>query len=278
MALYCALLVAAAVSAFVGISNAGINSKDLQWAETRLFLNGTNPYRLFLNSDSGIPSYITRDNFYPMKLPSTILLFIPNSIFTFDTAKLVWILINITSTFLFSALSVRLFGSRQTPILNTRLFLLLLISSTAWRITIGIGQHGLVAMSLFMLALYFYRQNQIKTTILLSALAMIKYTLVLPFFALFWYRKKDAVLVTCSVLCIHAVLTVVAGLLVAEDPLALVLQSLKIALTNAGNGAFDFFCISISCRARSWPNNSHHCIRDDHCLHSRRLQRASWNP
>jgi hypothetical protein len=57
IALYFPLLVAAVVSAFVGISNAGNNSKDLQWDETRLLLNGINPYHLFLNSE--IPNYIS---------------------------------------------------------------------------------------------------------------------------------------------------------------------------------------------------------------------------
>src|SRR4029450_320281 len=99
----------------------------------------------------------------------------------------------------------------------------------------------LVAMALFMVSLYFYLQHRIKFTIIFSSLALIKYTLVLPFFAFFWCRKKDAILVTCSVLFIHIILTVVAGFLVAEDPVTLVLQSLKVASTNAGNGAFDFF-------------------------------------
>jgi hypothetical protein len=176
-----------------------------------------------------------------MKLPSAILLFIPNSFFTFDAAKLIWILTNIASTVVFGTLSARLFCPRQATIFKSGTFILLLISSTPWRITIGIGQHGLVAMALFMVSLYFYRQHRIKFTIIFSSLALIKYTLVLPFFAFFWCRKKDAILVTCSVLFIHIILTVVAGFLVAEDPVTLVLQSLKVASTNAGNGAFDFF-------------------------------------
>lgn len=231
------------------MSNALENSKDLQWDEARLLLEGINPYSLFLDPDADIPDWINRGNLGLTQLPSAVLLFLPITVFDFDTAKVIWLAINIVATVVFSALSLRLFGPGRASPCAIALFALLLASTTPWRITVGNGQYGLVAMAMFLGALHFYERRKLGAAIVLSSLAMIKYNLVLPFFALFLYRKRDAILVTGSVLAIHVALTVLAGVMVQENPLVLVSQSLTLASTIAGDGVFDFFAF----QARTAP-------------------------
>ena len=239
--LYPALLGLAGASIVIGTLHALEYSQDLQWDEARLFLEGINPYLFFLQPGRPLPDYINPGNLGLTQMPSAVLLFAPIALPSFETAKILWILVNLAATPLFVLLSVRLFYPGRLGASAVTALTLLFIASMPWRITLGNGQYCLVAMTLFLIALHFFRERRLGLATLFSALALVKYTLVLPFFALFLHRKKDTALVLAGALLIHAALTVAAGLLVGERPDALIRQSLTVAASITEAGAYDFF-------------------------------------
>jgi hypothetical protein len=239
--LFPALLAVAGASIVVGTLHALQYSQDLQWDEARLFLEGINPYLLFLQPGRPLPDYINPGNLGLTQMPSAVLLFAPIALPSFETAKILWILVNLAATPVFVLLSVRLFYPGRLGASGVTALTLLFIASMPWRITIGNGQYCLVAMTLFLIALHFFRERRLGLATLFSALALVKYTLVLPFFALFLPRKKDMALVLAGALLMHAVLTVAAGLLVGERPDVLIRQSLTVAASITEAGAYDVF-------------------------------------
>lgn len=235
------LLLLALASAAIGTLFGLDHSQDLQWDEARLFLEGTNPYLFHLEPGRPLPDYITPGTLGLTQMPSQVLLFAPVALASFETAKGLWILVNFAATPAFVLLSARLFRPDRFGAFGLAALMLLFVASMPWRITIGNGQYCLIAMTLFLVALHFYRKRRLGLATLFSALALIKYTLVLPFFALFLHRKKDTALVLAGALLIHAGLTVMAGLLVGERPDVLVRQSLTIAASITEAGAYDLF-------------------------------------
>jgi hypothetical protein len=235
------LLLVAGDSVFTGTLTALESSKDLQWDEAKLLLDGIDPYSLFLDPSATAPGYVNPGNLGLSQLPSSIVMFLPLALVNFDTAKLLWIAVNFASTFAFVLLSCKLFLPGRLTMSNLAAITLFLISGTPWWITLGNGQYGLFALALFMGALACYERHRLKSAAVLSCLASIKYSLVLPFFALFLPRKRDTGLMVAAVLLFNGALAILAGILVHKDPLTLARESLTIASTIAGDGAFDFF-------------------------------------
>ncbi len=234
---------AACASALIGVEFALRYSQDLQWDEARLFLDGINPYRFFFEPELEPPDYVIGENLGLTQPPSAVLLFAPITLASFETAKIVWIGVNLAATIAFVLLAVRLFHPRRLSRTEMAALTLLLVASMPWRITVGNGQYGLVAMVFFLLALRSFRARRVATASLFASLALVKYTLVLPFFALFLDRKRDLALVLGGALLVHAGLTAVAGLLVGERPDLLVRHSLAIAASIAESGAWDVFAV-----------------------------------
>jgi hypothetical protein len=238
---FAALVAMAGASIAIGTLHALEYSQDLQWDEARLFLEGVNPYLFFLQPGRPLPDYINPGNLGLTQMPSAVLLFAPIALPSFETAKVVWIFVNLGATPVFVLLLVRLFYPGRLGASAMTALTLLFIASMPWRVTIGNGQYCLVAMVLFLMALHFFRERRLGLATLFSALALVKYTLVLPFFALFLHRKKDTALVLAGALLIHTALTVAAGLLVSERPDVLIRQSLTVAASITEAGAYDFF-------------------------------------
>jgi hypothetical protein len=235
------LLPLALASAAVGTDFALTHSQDLQWDEARLILDGINPYLLYFDPALPRPDYVVPERLGLTQPPSAVLLFAPIALPSFEHAKILWILINFAATPAFVLLSARLFCPGRFGWFGLFAITLLFIVSMPWRITLGNGQYCLVAMTLFLVALHFFRERRLGLATLFAALALMKHILVLPFFALFLPRKRDMAFVLAGALLIHAGLTVVAGLMVGERPDLLLLQSLRIASSIAGAGAYDLF-------------------------------------
>ena len=236
-----ALLIAAAASVVIGVRHALAYSQDLQWDEAKLILDGINPYLFHFDRTLPLPEYINPYHLGLTQPPSAVLLFAPLTLSSFETAKVVWIAVNLAATVAFVILSVRLFHPGRLSPFGLVALTLLLIASMPWRITIGNGQYGLVAMALFLASLHFYRKRRLAPATLFLALALVKHTLVLPFCALFLERKRDTAVILAGALLIHLALTVLAGHLVGERPDALLLQSVIAAASIAEAGAYDLF-------------------------------------
>jgi hypothetical protein len=235
------LLALAIASAAVGTDFALTHSQDLQWDEARLILDGINPYLLYFDPALPRPDYVVPERLGLTQPPSAVLLFAPIALPSFEHAKILWIVINFAATPAFVLLAARLFCPGRFGWFGLSALTLLFIVSMPWRITLGNGQYCLVAMTFFLLALHFFRERRLGLATLFAALALMKHILVLPFFALFLPRKKEMAVVLAGAVLIHAGLTVVAGLMVGERPDLLLLQSLKIASSIVGAGAYDLF-------------------------------------
>ena len=241
IALLTVLLIGAAASAAIGTLFALDHSQDLQWDEARLFLDGINPYLFHFDRSRKLPDYIIPEHLGLTQMPSAVLLFVPFALTSFEIAKILWILVNVAATPAFIILSVRLFAPGRFGVEGVTALILLLMVSMPWRVTLGNGQYGLVAMTVWLLALQAFREKRLGVATLFSALALVKYTLVLPFFAVFLPRKKDMIVVLAGALLIHVLLTVLAGVLVGERPDSLIRQSLTIAASISEHGAYDLF-------------------------------------
>lgn len=128
---------------------------------------------------------------------------------------------------------------------------LLLVASAPWRETIGIGQHGIVGLTLFMLGYRSFSMGRTLAPIAFLSLAMIKYTLALPLCALLLVDLRRAAAVVLGVVGVHATLTVLVGFLVGEDPASLVRRSLELADRLASLGWVDVFAVHDSIAAGS---------------------------
>ena len=177
-------------------------------------------------------------------------MFLPLAPLSFLAAKLIWIIVNLASTIVFVFLSCKLFLQGRVPAPSLAALTLLLIASTPWWITLGNGQYRYLRWPYSQAPWPVTSIRKPKSAAVLSCLASIKYTLVLPLFALFLPRKKDTALIVAAVLLFNALLTIVAGILVHKNPVTLVQKSLTIASSIAGTGAFDFFAF----QSRVAPN------------------------
>ena len=224
-----------------GLINALEYSHSLQWHEARLLLGGFNPYALHLEGADTAALTGSPDTNEPVQLLSVLLMFVPLALLELETAMRVWLAVNLAATAAFLALSVKLFSPGRVSAYAVAVLALLLLASTPWRVTLGISQHGLVAMVFFLVAFSFFEKRRLVAAGLFASLALFKYTLVLPFFALLLYRWRDAFLVIAPAVAVHVALTLLAGAMTGVDPLVLLRQSLKVAGTISATGTFDFF-------------------------------------
>ncbi len=242
----------AALSLFKAVTIGMGDVDDLQWHEGRMFLQGINPYAAFLESigpydpslgdGTGADLWHTEDPSPPVQLPSVMLMFAPFAWTDFSTATVALLAINLVSTLVILWLGWRLFLEGRVSGTDYAVLVLLLLASNPWRVTVAAGQHGLIAIAFFLIAFYFFERRALKVATIFAALSMFKYSLVLPFFALFLYRLRDAVAVIAGVAVIHIALTLWVGVMVSASPVALVQQSLRVATsTQTVQGAFDFF-------------------------------------
>lgn len=240
-ALFALLAVLAAGSLGAALINLVDQGGDLQWQEARLLLAGLNPYALFLDgADIGALAG-SPDTTEIVQLPSVLLLIVPLALLEHGAAQFVWLLLNLAAIAAFLGLSVRLFCPVRVSAGGFALLALILLASTPVRVTLTVSQQGLVAMAFLLAAVHFFERRRLVPAAILSALALLKYTLVLPFFALMLYRPRDSLLVAGAALAAHGALTVAAAAMAGTDPALMVRQSLQIAATISANGTFDFF-------------------------------------
>lgn len=241
IALWLILAMTAGVSAVAGIANGLEDSRDLPWHEGRLLLGGLNPYAAYPESAESGVNPAGPDLSESVQLPSVLVMFMPVALLDLEAAKIAWIFVNFASSALFMILAFRLFRPRGTSVHAFAVLTLTLVASTPWRVTIGNGQYGLVAMTFFLLALLFYEKRNLPAVAVFASVALLKYTLVLPFFALFLYRMRDALIVTVSAVLIHMLITVVTGVALDVSPIVLVRQSLAAAGSTTAKGSFDLY-------------------------------------
>ena len=240
LGLMAVLAALATASVVAGVVNALEGSHDLPWHEARLLASGANPYAHYLEGAGGAPRTGDPDTSEPVQLPSVLMLFAPLGLVELATAQRVWLALNIAATAAFLVLAVRLFAGRLSAH-AAGVLALLFLASTPLRVTVGNNQYGLVAMAFLLGAFALLERRRPVAAGLLGGLALLKYTLVLPFFALFLHRPRHGALAIALALAVHVALTLLAGVVTGTDPLLLVRQSLEIAGAITTLGYFDFF-------------------------------------
>jgi hypothetical protein len=231
----------ATISTLQGSRNAIDHSVDLQWLEGSLIARGINPYDVYLNDRSSMPLGADSDKLGPVQIPSVLVFFSPLSVFDFSHAKTVWLVLNLVSTVLLSHLICRVFHLQYR--LFFPLIVILLISSTPWRMTIGNGQHGVISLSLFFTAYFFFLNERFWTSYLFSVIATLKYTITFPLFLLFFAKPRQALSIGVLMILTHLMITIFCGIALKESPISLFMQSLNVASSLKSEGWFDVFAM-----------------------------------
>jgi hypothetical protein len=161
---------------------------DFQWHPSKLFWEGINHYKYFLD---GGKMFMSQGGQYGHALQ---IIFYPFSLLEWQAAKILWVIINVLLTFLIPFLICRSF-----KITTQKTFFIILIFITCYptRMTINYGQQSLFI--LFFLTLPFIFSN--KYSYFLSGLSYVKYSTGYIIFLYYFVEKKIKYLILASLPC-----------------------------------------------------------------------------
>lgn len=220
----------AVISLVRGIATAVRQSQDLQWSGARIYASGRSPYEVYLNGDidgefalSQLPNYA--HHLYVLLQQFGLL--------DFDSAKVLW-----------CSLSLCCGGAAIYTLLNHfpldrwtgTAICCLFVMSTPFRVTLGNGQFGLVALSCFICLRGSANLNSIA-----AGLGSAKYSFAPPFFveecvrrgwrgaSLFLLMPTICFLLFCNK--------------VGTNPLRSIIRPLEVARESVGSGAGDLMSV-----------------------------------
>ena len=160
------LLITVSVFSFINTFSKGlINGCDFQWQPSVLLWEGVNHYKKFM-SQGGRGDFLCQNGEYAHLLH---VLFYPFTLFKWETARMVWLLVNI-----FFAFSIPILISKSLKLSKYKSILLLLIFITCYptRMTLNYGQQSLLV--LFFMLLPFMFNNKLSG--FLAGLSYVKYS------------------------------------------------------------------------------------------------------
>lgn len=243
------LTLMAAISVWKGCMNAYEFSQDFQWDAAKALSMGINPYDESM-SPSGALMTGQLGDFYsrfedlgaPQKMeanqfPSLLMLLLPMTLFTPDTARVMWIVLNLVFTGMIIYFLKKTF-LKDMDGYTYALMSLLMMAGTPYRNQIGVGQHTLFAFAFFLLAVWCadVKNSPVGTTLALFV-CYFKYTLTAPLILYFIYRKKIKEIVVSAAM--HIVLTVVSALMLKDSVINMILKPLKVASVLSSEGGID---------------------------------------
>ena len=229
------------LSLYGGFTNAAFKdtrSQDYQWGPSKALLEHKNPYDLYKDwLDGKIPK--------PYKMsqapnyPASAYIFLwPYASMSWDNARLFWAISNIIFTVLILIGLIRLFPIKRLDL--QLLIIMLFIAGSAWRTTIGSGQHGLFALAFFIWAIIIANKSELLSGFFLS-IAWFKYTITFPLSLFFLYRKNYKTLLVSAV--IHIILTLFVSYWIDQPVTQFFFGSVQIAINLPGFGDIDIFSI-----------------------------------
>ena len=254
-ALMCLLGLLACLSLYAGIKNALVYSQDFQWDAAKALSMRLDPYELSKDQKRAA-EYPELEQFYRMftdrglkqnmeanQFPSLLVLLWPMTLFSPQTAKVVWLALNLLFTGGIVWLLRKTFFEKA-KMFDFAVLMLLMLAGTPYRNQLGVGQHTLFAFFFFMLAVYFERSRGIKNKAMQTAavslclfVSYFKYTLTAPLALYFQYRKKYKEVVL-SVLG-HAALTGICALWLDRSFIYLIKAPLEVASRLTSEGGID---------------------------------------
>lgn len=178
------------------------------WYAGHFIRQGTNPYRAYFTGESpslpvtyldgevtrSLPIGQTNLNIVPANTAPFVLVLSIFSFFSWPLAKILWMICNLIFMFLIPWLVVRLFPADKPFSFQAVLLLhLVFYGLSGTRHTVGMGQTSLIILASMLGALITRHDNRLVSGILLG-FALSKYSLALPVFLFFVYKRAWRVL------------------------------------------------------------------------------------
>ena len=177
------LLITATVFSFANTLNKGlINGCDFQWQPSVLLWEGINHYQKFIDQ-GGRGDFLCQNGEYAHVLH---VIFYPFTFFKWETARMIWLLVNVFFVFCIPILICR---SLKLSKYKSILLLLIFITCYPTRMTLNYGQQSLLVLFFMILPFIFNK----KTSAFLAGLSYVKYStgyvIFLNFLALKQYKN-----------------------------------------------------------------------------------------
>jgi Glycosyltransferase family 87 len=220
-----ALTLPAAISLYAGLRNALSRSQDFQWSGAHLTLQHIDPYSQFLRHDPGHRIVLSQ---VPNYLHELYILLLPLGALSFSQAKPVWAVLNCLFAVLIAFVLRRIYDLQRAQAL---LILLLLFSSTPFRIVMGNGQQSVLELLIFCLIFYFARPAGQGIAL---GLSYSKYSFSPVVFLYLFFRRQFRVLAISLALPLLGLFAM--GLLVHGSLLPLSTEPLTVSRADTING------------------------------------------
>ena len=160
------LLITATVFSFANTLNKGlINGCDFQWQPSVLLWEGINHYQKFIDQ-GGRGDFLCQNGEYAHVLH---VIFYPFTFFKWETARMIWLLVNVFFVFCIPILICR---SLKLSKYKSILLLLIFITCYPTRMTLNYGQQSLLVLFFMILPFIFNK----KTSAFLAGLSYVKYS------------------------------------------------------------------------------------------------------
>lgn len=163
--------------------------------------------------------------------PYAVVLYFPLSLLPFEQMRILFVVINLLAAVAVIYLAVKLWGERWP--LNTRLLLAAFFLSLApLRVTFRMGQISLLITALVLAAVMARKESKILAGLLLG-LSLCKYTLKLPFFLYFLWRREWKVVATATF--VLAALTLFFAIRLGLSPIEVTADYVRLTIASAAN-------------------------------------------
>ncbi|MCR5831103.1 MAG: DUF2029 domain-containing protein [Lachnospiraceae bacterium] len=249
------LAILAAVSVYQGARNALAFSQDLQWDASKALAMRLDPYELS-NDPDRTSEYTELASFYKMftdkgleqkmeanQFPSLLALLFPITVFEPETARVIWLILNLIFTAGIITLLKNTFFDKADGY-GFAVAMLIMLAGTPYRNQLGVGQHTLFAFFFFMLAVWVEKTRPCRSEIantLLAAFCLFvsyfKYTLTAPLALYFLYRKRYKELALS--VGAHVILTGASALWLGKSFAYVLIAPLKVASQLGAEGGID---------------------------------------
>lgn len=242
---FCAAI--AALSIFVGMKIALTTYGDFHWESARLLLEGLDPYKFQFEGRTydGVSVDATQ-------APSAVIWLAPWGLLPRLLANKIWALSNLVFTVVFFVFLWRSFRPFVGGYAYS-LIICIVISGVSWRVLIANGQHLMFSLAYWMAAYWAAKSDCKWLSGVLMAVGLMKYTATVPLALIFLCRKEWLAMVVCA--SIHIVLSMLIGWHVGEDPIVMILESVRVAgcLTAAGDADIASVALSLgSLSVKEW--------------------------
>jgi len=255
IAVLCVLALLAAVSVIAGVKNAVWYSQDFQWDASKAVCLRLDPYELSLEPEKAL-DHPELERFYRMftdrglkqkmeanQFPSLLVLLAPMTVFSPETAKIVWMILNLLFTAGIVILLRKTFFEHTDPYVFAALSLIML-AGTPYRNQLGVGQHTLFSFFFFMLAVYFDKKDdeahKASNSVMISLCLFVsyfKYTLTAPLALYFLYLKRYREF--AASVAAHVVVTEIAALWLGKSFIYMIKAPLQVASALTAEGGID---------------------------------------